>query len=208
MFTNRYVWFLFFIICFLVTFRVCGNNQVFAQQKTETQQSTQTEQNNNKDAYRIDIGDILEINVWKEEEFTREVFVRLDGRISLPLIGDVVAAGKTPMNLAKSLEEKLGEIIEEPSVTVIMKATNSRVYYMVGNINIPGAYPLNTPMNLLQAIAKAGGLGEWADKDKITIVRRTSGKDEMIFFDYKKFVKGKDLSQNIMIQYGDTIIFF
>ena len=161
-----------------------------------------------KEAYRIDVGDVLEINVWKEEEFTRQVFVRLDGRISLPLIGDVMAAGYTPMELARSLEEKIGEIIEEPSVTVLMIATNSRVYYMVGNINSPGAFPLNTPINLLQAIAKAGGLGEWADKDNIMIVRRTSGKDEMIFFDYKKFVKGKDLSQNILIQYGDTIIVF
>ena len=202
MVTNRHIYFHFFITCFLVTFVLCGNHLVFAQQNAETDQISE------KDAYIIDVGDILEINVWKEEEFTREVFVRLDGRISLPLIGDVVASGKTPMDLAKSLEEKIGEIIEEPSVTVHMKATNSRVYYMVGNINSPGAYPLDTPMNLLQAIARAGGLGEWADKDNIRIVRRTSGKDEMIFFDYKKFVKGKDLSQNIMIQYGDTLIFF
>ena len=202
MVTNRYVWFLFLIVCFLITFAVCGNNQVFAQQNTEAEQKIE------KDAYRIDVGDVLEINVWKEEEFTREVFVRLDGRISLPLIGDVVAAGKTPMELAKSLEEIIGEIISEPSVTILMIATNSRVYYLVGNINSPGAYPLDTPINLLQAIAKAGGLGEWADKDKIMIVRRTSGKDEMFYFDYKKFVKGKDLSQNVMIHYGDTIIFF
>ena len=205
---NRYAFFLLFIFCFLFTFTGSDIYQAFADEGSEIKQSEEIGQNNDKDAYIIDVGDVLEINVWKEEEFTREVFVRLDGRISLPLIGDVVAAGKTPMDLATSLEKKIGEIIEEPSVTVLMKATNSRVYYMVGNINSPGAFPLNTPMNLLQAIAKAGGLGEWADKDNIMIVRRTSGKDEMIFFDYKKFVKGKDLSQNIMIQYGDTIIFF
>ena len=103
-------------------FAIFTAGQAFAEQKNEIKE------------YRIDIGDVLEINVWKEAEFTREVFVRMDGRISLPLIGDVVAAGKTPMDLAKSLEEKIGEIIEEPSVTVLMKATNSRVYYMVGNI--------------------------------------------------------------------------
>ena len=188
--------FLYFVVLCISIFAVFSPGQADAEQKGE------------KDAYRIDVGDVLEINVWKEEEFTRQVFVRLDGRISLPLIGDVMAAGYTPMELARSLEEKIGEIIEEPSVTVLMIATNSRVYYMVGNINSPGAFPLNTPINLLQAIAKAGGLGEWADKDNIMIVRRTSGKDEMIFFDYKKFVKGKDLSQNILIQYGDTIIVF
>ena len=164
------------------------------------------EQKNEIKEYRIDVGDALEINVWKEPEMTRPVVVRLDGRISLPLIGDVIAAGSTPMELAKTLEKKIGEIIEEPSVTVILTASNSRVYYMVGNINSPGAYPIIAPVNLLQAIAKAGGLGEWADKDEIIIVRRSSGKDEMLSFNYEKFVKGKDLSQNIMIQYGDTII--
>lgn len=194
MFTFGHKRFLLLVIGYLTFFVLNGYDHVFAQQESE------------KNAYRIDVGDVLEINVWKEDDFSREVFVRLDGRISLPLIGDVVAAGKTPMELAKSLEQKIGEIIEEPAVTVLLKASNSRVYYMVGNINNPGAFPMNTPLNLLQAIAKAGGLGEWADKDDIIIVRRSSGKDEMLSFDYEKFVKGKDLSQNIMIQYGDTII--
>ena len=204
---SKYFIFLFFITFFLITFAGAANQQAFAAENNEAQQSTQTEQNNEKDLYRIDVGDALEINVWKEEELTRQVVVRLDGRISLPLIGDVIAAGYAPMELAKILEEKIGEIIEEPTVTVILTAANSRVYYMVGNIS-GGEYALNTPLNLLQAIARAGGLGEWADKDNIMIVRRSSGKDEMLFFDYKKFVKGKDLSQNIKIHYGDTIIVF
>ena len=204
---SKYFIFLFFITFFLITFAGAANQQAFAAENNEAQQSTQTEQNNEKDLYRIDVGDALEINVWKEEELTRQVVVRLDGRISLPLIGDVIAAGYAPMELAKILEEKIGEIIEEPTVTVILSASNSRVYYMVGNIS-GGEYPLNTPINLLQAIARAGGLGEWADKDNIMIVRRTSGKDEMIFFDCKKFVKGKDLAQNIMVHYGDTIVVF
>jgi polysaccharide export outer membrane protein len=118
-----------------------------------------------------------------------------------------MAAGKTTMELARVLEEKIGEIIEEPSVTVILTASNSRVYYMVGNIG-SGEYPLNTPINIMQAIAKAGGLGEWADEDNIMIIRRSSGKDEMLFFDYKAFVKGKDITKNIMVQYGDTIVVF
>ena len=207
MFKNRNVFFLFFVFCFLITFAGAGYYPAFAEQSNEVEQITQPVQTTEREAYRIDVGDILEINVWKEVELTRGATVRLDGMISLPLIGDVLAAGYTPMELAKILEEKIGEIIEEPTVTVILTASNSRVYYMVGNISA-GEYALNTPINLLQAIAKAGGLGEWADKDNIMIVRRSSGKDEMIFFDYKKFVKGKDLSQNIMVHYGDTIIFF
>jgi len=207
MFTNRHVFFLYFIFCFVIVFAIAGNNQAFGEEDTASEENTASEQNTEREAYRIDVGDILEINVWKEEELTRGATVRLDGMISLPLIGDVMAAGNTPMELAKILEEKIGEIIEEPTVTVILTASNSRVYYMVGNIS-GGEYALNTPINLLQAIARAGGLGEWADKDNIMIVRRTSGKDEMIFFDYKKFVKGKDLAQNIMVHYGDTIVVF
>ena len=207
MVTSRKTYFLFFIFCFLQIFTFAGNNQAFAEQSDEVEQSAQPEKINTREAYRIDVGDVLEINVWKEPELTRGATVRLDGMITLPLIGDVLAADNTPMELAKILEEEIGEIIEEPTVTVILSASNSRVYYMVGNIS-GGEYALNTPINLLQAIARAGGLGEWADKDNIMIVRRSSGKDEMIFFDYKKFVKGKDLSQNIMVHYGDTIVVF
>lgn len=191
---KKHVCFLFFISCLLVTFAVSGNSRAYGQENTE------------KEAYRIDIGDVLEINVWKEDALSKQVFVRLDGRISLPLVGDVVAAGMTPMELSTAIAKQLSEIMEEPSVAVILTASNSRVYFMVGNINNPGAYPINTPVNLLQAIAKAGGLGEWAKKDEIIIVRRSSGKDEMFSFDYDKFVKGREVSQNIMIQYGDTII--
>ena len=207
MFTNRHVFFLYFIFFFVIVFAIAGKNQTFGEENTASEQNAASEQNTEREAYRIDVGDILEINVWKEVELTRAATVRLDGMISLPLIGDVLAAGNTPMELAKILEEEIGEIIEEPTVTVILTESNSRVYYMVGNIS-GGQFPLNTPINLLQAIARAGGLGEWADKDNIMIVRRSSGKDEMIFFDYKKFIKGKDLSQNILVHYGDTIVVF
>lgn len=198
---NRRACFLVFLVCFLFTYTGIGNFRAYAQDDAPIAQLDE------KDAYKIDVGDILEINVWKEPDFSRSVFVRLDGRITLPLIGDVMAAGKTTMELAKTLEQKIGEIIEEPSVTVILTASNSRVYYMVGNIG-SGQYPLNTPITIMQAIAKAGGLGEWADEDNIMIIRRQSGKDEMLFFDYKAFVKGKDLTKNIMIKYGDTIVVF
>ena len=191
---RRNVFFLFLAACLFITDAVGANGFAFAQQ------------DNDKETYRIDIGDVLEVHVWQEDALSKEVFVRLDGRISLPLIGDVVAAGKTSMELSRILGEKLSELVEEPSVSVLIKESNSRIYYMVGNINKPGVYPINTPVNLLQAIAKAGGLGEWADKDDIIIVRRINGKDEMLSFDYDDFVKGKDLSKNIMIHYGDTII--
>ena len=125
-------------------FTVSGNQQAIAQEINEPSQGIAAEQKPEEDIYRIDVGDALEINVWKEPELTRLVTVRLDGRISLPLIGDVMAAGYAPMELAKILEEKIGEIIEEPTVTVILTASNSRVYYMVGNIG-SGAVSLEYP---------------------------------------------------------------
>lgn len=190
----RHRCFIFSFLFLLIVLGICFKNPASAQEINE------------KEAYLIDIGDVLEIHVWKEEALSKEVFVRLDGRISLPLVGDIIAVGSTPMELSKIIGDKLSDIMEEPSVSVMLKSSNSRVYYMVGNITKPGAYPINTPTNLLQAIARAGGLGEWADKDDIIIVRRSSGKDTMLSFDYEKFVKGKDLSQNIMLQYGDTVI--
>jgi len=204
---SRYVLFLIILLCFCIIPSGPGIQQAIAQESNEADQGPETEQTTEKEFYKIDVGDALEINVWKEPELTRMVTVRLDGRISLPLIGDVMAAGYSTMELAKILEEKIGEIIEAPTVTVILTASNSRVYYMVGEIG-SGEYALNTPITMMQAIARAGGLGEWADQRNIMIIRRTTGKDEMLFFDYKDFIKGKDLSKNIMIEYGDTIVVF
>lgn len=204
--TDRLLRFLVVLLCVSMAAPGTAPRQALAEETSASEQSA-AGKSAEEEYYRIDVGDVLEINVWDEAELTRTVTVRLDGRISLPLVGDVMAAGTTPMELATILEEKIGEIIEEPTVTVILEASNSRVYYMVGNIGA-GQYPLNTPINLLQAIANAGGLGEWADRDEIMIVRRVEGKDVMLNFDYDKFVKGKDLSQNIMVQYGDTIIVF
>ena len=204
---SRYVLFLIMLLWFCIISSGPGIQQAIAQEINEVDQGPETEQTTEKEFYKIDVGDALEINVWKEPELTRMVTVRLDGRISLPLIGDVMAAGFAPMELAGILEEKIGEIIEAPTVTVILTASNSRVYYMVGEIG-SGEYALNTPLTMMQAIARAGGLGEWADKRNIMIIRRTSGKDEMLFFDYKDFIKGKYLSKNIKIEYGDTVVVF
>jgi polysaccharide export outer membrane protein len=197
MFAHKLRCVILFMVCFLTFFINIGNIPNIAAQ------------DNTREEYIIDIGDVLEINTWQEENLSREVIVRMDGRISLPLIGDVLAVGKTPMELAKSLEEKMGEILGDPSVTVLVTESKSRVYYVVGNITNPGVYPMNTPINLMQAIATAGGLSEWANKNDIIIVRPSSikaKKDEIISFDYEKFLKGKDTSQNIQIKYGDTII--
>ncbi|WP_022853859.1 polysaccharide biosynthesis/export family protein [Thermodesulfatator atlanticus] len=151
------------------------------------------------DEYIIGPGDVLEIIVWKEPDFTRDATVRPDGRITLPLIDDVMAAGKTPMQLKEEIQKKLQEYIDLPVVTVIVKEINSKFYYMIGEIKSPGAYSLSKPMTILQALAVAGGFTEWANKDKIMVLRFKEGKRIVLHFSYEQAVKGKDINDfNLM----------
>jgi len=156
--------------------------------------------------YIIGAGDILEISFWNEPDISRSVFVRIDGRISLPLLGDVVAAGKSPKALSNFLQQEAKKYIEDPNVAVIVTTSNSKRYYMVGQITKPGEYPMDYPVTLLQAIAKAGGFKEWAKTSKILVIRRQSGVEKILTFNYDSLTKGEDLAQNILIVPGDTII--
>jgi len=156
--------------------------------------------------YLIGVGDILEVSVWKEPDISRSAFVRLDGRISLPLIGDVVANGLSLQALTQKIREKIAKYITDPSVTVTLTASKSKMYYVLGQIAKPGEYSLDYPLTILQVIAKAGGLNEWAKKSRIMVVRQDSGQQRMVLFDYEEFLSGKGLAQNILIAPGDTII--
>ncbi|MEJ5349924.1 MAG: polysaccharide biosynthesis/export family protein [Desulfosoma sp.] len=156
--------------------------------------------------YRIGKGDVLEIHVWKEPVLSRETFVRMDGMISLPLLDDLQAAGRTPMEVKKDIQQRLSEFIEQPEVTVILKAATSQKFYMIGEIAKPGEYQLTTDITVLQAFAMAGGFTEWAEKDKVMILRREGDQEKRIPVNYKEIVKGKNTEQNILIQAGDTIV--
>jgi len=156
--------------------------------------------------YKIGLGDVIEVQVWKEPDLTRTLSVRLDGRISLPLIGDVMAAGKSPKELTEELDKKFRQVIEEPAVAVILTQSNSQRYYIIGQIAHPGEFPINYPVTVLQAIARAGGFLEWAKTSKISIVRREGEQEKFFAFNYDAFIKGDDLTQNIQIRQGDTII--
>ncbi len=159
-----------------------------------------------EDKYIIGLGDILEILVWKEPDLSRQVRVRLDGRISLPLTGDVMAAGKSPRELAREIETSLKKYIAEPAASVILTESTSRRYYVIGLVNKPGEFPIDYPITVLQAIARAGGFQEWAKRENIVIVRRTSGQEKLIPFNYETLVKGANLRQNLEVAPGDTII--
>lgn len=155
--------------------------------------------------YRIGKGDVLEINVWKEEDLTRVVKVRTDGRISLPLLDDVMAEGLTPIELKKKIEKKLSQFITSPFVTVIVNEENNK-FYMVGEVNRVGEYDLTKDLTILQAIALAGGFTEWANKDNIILLRYKNGKEIRYKINYKDIVSGKAPEQNYFIQRNDTII--
>ena len=128
-----------------------------------------------------------------------------DGKISFPLIGNVVAQGKTVAQLRDDITTKLKGYIDTPEVTVIVNASSRRIY-TIGNVTTPGPYPLAANMTVLQALSTAGGFSEWADTKNIVIIRRSNGKESQHPFNYKEFIAGKNVGQNIVLQPNDTIV--
>ena len=158
-------------------------------------------------AYVIGAEDILSINVWKEQEMSRQVPVRPDGMISLPLLGDVKASGLTPLQLQDLLTTDLKKYISDPQVTVIVTQVNSLSFNVVGEVLKPGYYPLTRRMTVLDAIAMAGGFRDFAKVKKIYVLRTDAdGKQVRLPFNYRNVIKGKNSSQNIELQPRDTLV--
>jgi polysaccharide export outer membrane protein len=153
--------------------------------------------------YMIGLGDVLRINVWKEPDLTLDVTVRLDGMITVPLIGDVQAAGRVPSQLAGTLVTELQRFIENPRVTVTVTQATSAKIYVVGQMVRPGEFPLSGHMTVLKALALAGGFKEFAKPESIVIVREDQ---RVIPFNFKHVGEGKDMSQNVLLSAGDTIV--
>lgn len=158
------------------------------------------------ETYQIGPTDVLDIQVWKEPDLSRTVPVRPDGKITIPLLNDVQAAGLTPMELKAAIEKGLGQFVENPTVSVGVQEINSRIVYVLGKVNTPGQFPLQQGMTVLQVLSLAGGLAEWADDKNIVILRNSAGKQERILFNYKAVSQGKNLESNIFIMSGDTIV--
>jgi len=151
--------------------------------------------------------DLLAINVWKEPDISRSILVRSDGKISLPLVGEVVAAGRTPLQLEQEITARLRNYITDPEVTVMVQQANSEKYNILGQVTKPGAYPLTATTTILDAIANAGGFKDFAKKKGIYILRKNAaGGETHIGFNYQDFIKGKNTGQNITLLPGDTII--
>ncbi len=156
--------------------------------------------------YKIGPQDVLTINVWKEPDVSREVPVRPDGKISLPLLNDVEAAGLTPMQLANALTENLKKFISSPQVTVIVKEINSRRVYVIGEVVRAGTFPLLPKMTVLQIVSSCGGFTQFANPKKIYVLRTKDGKQTKLPFNYKDVVSGKNPEQNIELEPGDTVV--
>lgn len=156
--------------------------------------------------YTIGPDDRLAITFWRNTELSAEVVVRPDGRISLPLLNDVEAAGLTPEQLRERLIERARDFIEDANATVVVAEIRSRRVFIAGNVDKPGAYPLNGPTTVLHLIATAGGLREFVKGKDIVIVRGAAEKQARFKFNYQDVVRGKRLAQNITLQPGDTVI--
>ena len=152
--------------------------------------------------FKIGAEDVVLIQVWREPDFTRSVVVRPDGKITMPLVGEITAAGLTPVQLGKSVSEALTKFLNTPDVNVTVLQVNSKKYYIIGEVNRPGAFPLITPTRVLEALTNAGGFHDFANTKKITILR----KGQRLKFNYKDVIQGEKMDQNIYVEDGDYII--
>lgn len=160
--------------------------------------------------YVIGPEDVLSVVFWRDTEMSGDVVVRPDGRISLPVLDEIDAAGLTPAELQQRILDEAGQYFEDPSATVVVKEIRSRKVYITGMVNKPGLYPLIGPMTVIQLIALAGGLQEFANEDRIVVMRMdphpTTGRPLAYRFNYGEVSKRKNLQQNIELKPGDTVI--
>jgi len=156
--------------------------------------------------YVIGADDLLSIRFWSDTQLSADVVVRPDGKISIPLLNDVQAAGLTPEQLNATLEKAASKYIAEPDATVIVREVRSRKVYVLGQVAHPNPVALNTDMNVLQVLTAVGGLLEYADKGNIIIVRNENGRERRFKFNYNEVVKGSKTQLNILLQSGDTVI--
>ena len=156
--------------------------------------------------YEIGLQDLIYVEVWRHEEFTKGHRVRPDGKITIPLVGDVQASGLTPERLGAQLTQALSEQINQPVVNVSVLEVVSKSYKMAGEIARPGSYPMPVPIKIFDAINSAGGFSAsgFANKKKILVIRE--GSSDRLVFNYEDFIKGKNLDKNIYLQNGDTVL--
>lgn len=188
----------------LIGITTCAMAQEKKAATTDKTKAPKGEISANSDTYIIGAEDVLNIYVWKEESMTKTVPVRIDGKISLPLVDDIQADGLTPLKLKEVITEKLKSYIDNPTVTVTVIEANSYKIYLSGEVKTPGVMRIRSQTTLLKTIITAGGFTEWANKRKILIIKNVNGKEKRITANYNKIVDGDE--PDIIIDRGDTII--
>jgi polysaccharide export outer membrane protein len=158
------------------------------------------------DDYVLQPGDVVNVSVWREPDLERTLLVRPDGGIAFPLAGDLMAAGQTIAQLTEAIAAKLAQFIPSPVVTVTLQENLGNRIYVTGRVTKPGVYLINQDVDVLQALAIAGGLTPFADRDDIKILRRENGVERAIPFNYKQVQRGERLEQNIILKPGDTVL--
>jgi polysaccharide biosynthesis/export protein len=156
--------------------------------------------------YKLQAGDVITVSVWKEQDLQTDVLVRPDGSFSFPLAGEVDALGKTVDDVRLTLVDRLKRYIPNPVVTVAVKLIGGNRIYVVGRVVHAGDFPLSSPIDVMQAIALAGGTTPFAAINDIVILRRQNGQQQSLRFHYSDVARGKDLSQNVLLQSGDTVV--
>jgi len=175
--------------------------------ETSDQSSAPARTTRPDDTFIIGNDDVLSINVWKEPDLTKQLPVRSDGKISLPLIGDIQAAGRTPSQLEQDIADRLKSYITDPQVVVIVQEIHSLKFNILGEVTKPGSYPLTVGTTIVDAIAIAGGFKDFAKKKGIYVLRQgLSGSQLRFEFNYQDFIKGKDTKQNIQLKPHDTVV--
>jgi len=158
-------------------------------------------------SYVVGEADVLRINVWKQPEVSQlSVIVRPDGMVSVPLVGEIKVSGMTPVQIEAALVTELKQYLNEPRVTVTVAEIGSKTVYVTGEIQHPGAYPLLGPVDVLQLIAKAGGVTPYAHRRSVFVLREINGKKQKLPVNYSRIFQGKNPEQNIALQPGDTIV--
>jgi len=195
---------LILFICLLLIFSTCAYAQTEKDDLSRKQAQAEIAADSNQ--YVIGAEDVLYIHTWKEETLSRTVPVRMDGKISLPLIDEVQAAGLTPLQLKQVLIEKFKRFMDNPNVSVIVMEANSFKVYVSGQVKTPGVYKIRGETSLLQIIPMAGGFTDWANQKKIVIIRKENGREKRITVNYRKIVDGKEPASNSILKSGDTVI--
>jgi polysaccharide export outer membrane protein len=156
--------------------------------------------------YRVGAGDSIQVYVWKEPEISTTVVVRPDGKISVPLVNDLLVTGRTPLEIKEMVAERLSPFINDPNVTITVREIRSKKVYALGMVNRTGSYQIVQPTTVLQILTEAGGLQPFAKEDSIYVLRVENGRQTKFPFRYREVVQGKNIKQNIFLQPGDTIV--